>query len=51
MVESFEFYDLTPILIEAKNQNHCSVKNSTQEIECVEMNTEFIQTFDHVLYW
>ena len=26
----------------------CSVKNSTQEIECVEMNTEFIQTFDHV---
>ena len=51
MVESFEFYDLTPILIEAKNQNHCSVKNSKQEIECVEMNTEFIQTFDHVLYW
>ena len=29
MAESFEFYDLTPILIEAKNQNHCSVKNST----------------------
>ncbi|MCH7334962.1 hypothetical protein [Acinetobacter sp. NIPH 2699] len=51
MVESFEFYDLTPILIETKNQQLSVVQNSEQEIEFIELNPQFIQSFDHVLYW
>ena len=51
MVESFEFYDLTPILIESKNKMLPSVQNTELDIEYIEMNPEFIQSFDHVLYW
>lgn len=51
MVDSFEFYDLTPVLVESVNQDHPFVVQSQQEIEFVELNTEFLQTFDHVLYW
>ncbi len=51
LVESFEFYDLSPIYVEQKNQMHPLVKGSTQEIEFVDLNAEFIQQFDHVIYW
>lgn len=51
MVDSFEFYDLTPLYVERKNQQHAFVKNTTQEIEFIELNSAFIQQFDHVLYW
>lgn len=51
MVDSFEFYDLTPILIEKKNQHSSFVAQSEQEIEFIELNSEFIQSFDHVMYW
>lgn len=51
MVDSFEFYDLTPILIEEKNQDSIFVKNSKQELEFVQLNSALIQSFDHVLYW
>ncbi|NHB57453.1 hypothetical protein [Acinetobacter shaoyimingii] len=51
MVDSFEFYDLTPILVEAKYQTHPFVVASNQEIEFIDFNTDFIQSFDHVLYW
>lgn len=51
MVESFEFYDLTPLFIETKNQQLEIVQNSEQEIEFIELNAELIQSFDHVLYW
>ncbi|WP_436860407.1 hypothetical protein [Acinetobacter haemolyticus] len=51
MVESFEFYDLTPLFIETKNQQLDIVQNSEQEIEFIELNPELIQSFDHVLYW
>lgn len=51
MVESFEFYDLSPILIETKNQQHPFVQKTEQEIEFIQLNNEFIQSFDHVLYW
>ncbi|MER8074994.1 hypothetical protein [Acinetobacter pittii] len=51
MVESFEFYDLSPILIESKNQQHPLVQKIEQEIEFVQLNAEFIHSFDHVLYW
>ena len=51
MVESFEFYDLSPYF----NRNQKSsinrfVHNTEQEIEFI-VNHEFIQSFDHVLYW
>lgn len=51
LVDSFEFYDLTPILVEQKNQASPFVKQSEQEIELIELNSEFVQKFDHVLYW
>ncbi|MCF3127662.1 hypothetical protein [Acinetobacter soli] len=51
MLESFEFYDLTPILIESKYQQHAFVRNSSQDIEFVEFNASLIQSFDYVLYW
>ena len=48
MVESFEFYDLTPILVETKNQVLPIVKSTDQEIEFINIQPEFIQSFDHV---
>lgn len=51
LVESFEFYDLTPLLIQSKDKNHPFVTQSTQELEFVDINSEFIQSFDYVLYW
>jgi hypothetical protein len=51
MVESFEFYDLTPILVENMNKNSAFVTQSQQELEFIDLNNEFIQSFDRVLYW
>ncbi|NWK75262.1 hypothetical protein D7V64_01660 [Acinetobacter cumulans] len=51
MVESFEFYDLTPVLVETKNQSQRWVQTTEQELEFVELNATLIQQFDHVLYW
>lgn len=51
LVDSFEFYDLSPILIESKNLQHPFVLNTQQEIDFIEFNTDFIQSFDHVIYW
>lgn len=51
MVDSFEFYDLTPIWVENKDKNSIFVTQSQQELEFIDLNAEFIQTFDHVLYW
>jgi hypothetical protein len=51
MVDSFEFYDLTPILVESKHAEHPFVVQSQQEIKLVELNAELLTQFDHVLYW
>jgi sulfur relay (sulfurtransferase) DsrF/TusC family protein len=51
MVDSFEFYDLTPVLVEAKDQQNAFVQASEQDITFVELNSELVQKFDHVLYW
>lgn len=51
LVDSFEFYDLTPVLVENMNKSCAFVTQSQQELEFVELNAEFIQSFDHVLYW
>ncbi|WP_298144305.1 hypothetical protein [uncultured Acinetobacter sp.] len=51
MVDSFEFYDLTPILVEHKQAHHAFVKNSNQDIEMIDFNADFVSQFDHVLYW
>ena len=51
MVDSFEFYDLTPILVENMNKNSSFVTQTQQGIEFIDFNADFIQSFDHVLYW
>ncbi|MPW42886.1 hypothetical protein [Acinetobacter guerrae] len=51
MVESFEFYDLSPIMVESRFQDHPLVRQSQQEIEFIELNAKFIQSFNYVLYW
>lgn len=51
MVDSFEFYDLSPIWVESKNQNSAFVQATEQEIEFVELTPDLIRSFDHVLYW
>lgn len=51
MVESFEFYDLSPILIDQAMQTHPFVSNSQQPIEFIQFNADFLKAFDHVLYW
>ncbi|PVZ82428.1 hypothetical protein C9426_29905 [Serratia sp. S1B] len=51
MVDSFEFYDLTPIYVEHQQQQHAFVEQSEHEIEFIELNAEFLQNFEHVLYW
>lgn len=51
LLDSFEFYDLTPVLIEEEDQNSSFVKNTQQEIQIVKFDTELIRSFDHVLYW
>lgn len=51
LVDSFEFYDLTPVLVENKNQHTHFVTQSQQAIELVDLNNELIQFFDFVLYW
>jgi sulfur relay (sulfurtransferase) DsrF/TusC family protein len=51
MIDSFEFYDLTPVLIEKKHKHSCFVTQSQQDIEFVDLNAELLQQFDHVLYW
>lgn len=51
MVDSFEFYDLTPILVETQYQQHPFVLQSPHELEFIDLKPAFIQSFDHVLYW
>ena len=51
MVDSFEFYDLSPIFVENQNKGSDFVVRSTQEIEFIELNSAYIQQFNHVLYW
>ena len=51
MADSFEFYDLTPILVEQKHQAHPFVEKTEQEIKFIDFNREFLNQFDHVLYW
>ena len=51
MVDSFEFYDLSPILVEHQHAQNPFVVASQQEIEFIGFNTEFLSQFEHVLYW
>ena len=51
MVDSFEFYDLTPVLVENQHKDAYFVTQAQQDIEFIELNNEFIQSFDFVLYW
>lgn len=49
MVDSFEYYDLLPILIEQNNRGHYFVQKTQHELEFVELNAEFLQQFEQVM--
>lgn len=51
IVESFEFYDLFPILIDQNDRESAFVKNTQYELEYVELCRDFLDEFDHILYW
>lgn len=51
MVNSFEFYDLTPILVDSTQRENIFVQHTSHDLEFIEFNKSFIQSFDHVLYW
>ncbi|OTG87144.1 hypothetical protein B9T31_05925 [Acinetobacter sp. ANC 4558] len=51
LVDSFEFYDLSPIYLEKHQQSHLDVFKNHPDIEFIELNSQFIKQFDHVLYW
>lgn len=51
MVDSFEFYDLSPILIDQHDQAHPLVQQCQHELAYVSLNAQLIARFDHVLYW
>ena len=51
MVDSFEFYDLTPILLEHNVKDHPAIVHTEHDIEFVSLDAALIQSFDHVLYW
>lgn len=52
MVESFEFYDLFPILVEAKSSCDLKLLESSQlEYQLINIDHALLNQFDHVLYW
>ena len=50
LVDSFEFYDLYPILIEQHAAEASKVWENTHEIEYIDFNADFLDQYDHVLY-
>lgn len=53
LVESFEFYDLVPIWIDAKDleQNKELIEKTTIEHEVIHINAQTLASFDGVLRW
>lgn len=49
MVDSFEYYDILPILIESKNKQHHFVVNCNHELELVELNANFLQQYQQII--
>jgi sulfur relay (sulfurtransferase) DsrF/TusC family protein len=53
LVESFEFYDLVPIWIDAKcvEENKELIETTTIEHEVIDLNAQTLASFDGVLRW
>ena len=52
MVESFEFYDLFPILVETKSSGDLKLLDTSQlEYELVSIDHALLNQFDQVIYW
>ncbi len=53
LVESFEFYDLVPIWIDAKDveKNKALIETTTIEYEIIDLNAQTLASFDGVLRW
>lgn len=51
MRESLEFYDIETIYIQKQDSSHPYVLHSKQHMTYIDFNVNFLQTFDHILYW
>lgn len=51
MRESFEFYDIDPIYVQEKDKHDPFVQQTSQNVEYIELTSEFLKKFNHVLYW
>lgn len=51
IVDSLEFFDIEKIYIEEKDRASDFVRKTEHSLEFIEFSGEFIQKFDHVLYW
>lgn len=51
IVDSFEFFDIENIYIDKKDQNNSFVATTDHSLIFIEFSAQFIQKFDHVLYW
>lgn len=50
LVDSFDFYDLTPILIDEQHKNNHWVCQSAHELEFIQFDAKFLAQFEHILY-
>jgi sulfur relay (sulfurtransferase) DsrF/TusC family protein len=53
LVESFEFYDLVPIWVDAKDieSNRKLIERTTVEYKIIDLNAQTLAAFDGVLRW
>lgn len=51
MVESFEFYDIEHLYVLQKDQAHPLVKNSKHHLLPIDLTSDFIHQFDHIITW
>ena len=51
LVDGFEFYDIETLYILTKDMNHPYVLATSHQLDAVQLNPEFLQQFDHILYW
>lgn len=51
LVDGFEFYDIDDVYIPTRQADHPFVQHTTHQIQTTLLDADFLQQFDHVLYW
>lgn len=51
MVESFEFYDIEKLCVLEQDRQYPLLADCVYQLHYIELNSQFIQQFDHVLTW